>query len=61
MLRSAGEITAAQGILGSEGSEKLAEIFACQNEQPLETLELREQARRHFGIGTPPLPVAPET
>jgi hypothetical protein len=38
--------------------EKLAEIFARQNEQLLETLELREQARSHFGIGTPLLPVA---
>jgi len=32
VLRSAGEITAAQDALGSEGSEKLAEIFARQND-----------------------------
>jgi hypothetical protein len=43
------------------GSEKLAEIFARQNEQLLETLELREQARSHFRIGTALLAVAPKT
>jgi len=31
VLRSVGEITAARDTLGSEGSEKLAEVFARQN------------------------------
>ena len=62
VLLAAGEITAAQDALGSEGVEKVAEIFAHQNEQLLETLELREQAQIHFGIGMSLLlPIAPKT
>jgi len=44
-------------------SERLlnAQGLYLQNEQLLEKIELREQARSHFGIGTPLLPVAPKT
>ena len=61
VLRSAGEIIAAQDTLGSEESGKLAETLACQNNQLSETLELRVQERSHFRIGMPLLSVAPKT